>query len=227
MAGGSRIEADKAPDATTASATQSAPAVADAGGERHPSMMFGLGHIDPDALAAMHASMGNSAVQSMLGFDDPFDFNKPRIPKTTVPMTNEEGLKALTDKRDAERLLTGKGMDASKQAAQALDILVNIPDSQRGKVIDELEKKAFDNLLDRLSDADQERLMRNGNTLGYTFALCFPFHLLQCCSLALHHRLGLLTPSLAQASPSHAVPRFKASDLPFTLATGPSSQASN
>ena len=46
-------------------------------------------------------------------------------------------------------------------------------------------------------------------------------------SLALHGCLGTSAPSLAQASPSHAVPRFKASDLPFTLATGPSSQASS
>jgi hypothetical protein len=46
-------------------------------------------------------------------------------------------------------------------------------------------------------------------------------------SLALHRCVGPLAPSLAQASPSHAVPRFKASDLPFTLATGPSSQVSS
>jgi hypothetical protein len=43
-------------------------------------------------------------------------------------------------------------------------------------------------------------------------------------SLALHHCVGPSAPSLAQASPSHAVPRFKASNLPFTLATGLSSQ---
>jgi hypothetical protein len=87
---------------------------------------------------------------------------------------------------------------------------------------------------------------------GYTFALRIPFQLLRrwcntctnqspndmihfisshnrigssiLTSLALHRCLGPLAPSLAQASPSHAVPRFKASDLPFTLATGPSSQ---
>jgi len=46
-------------------------------------------------------------------------------------------------------------------------------------------------------------------------------------SLALHCCLGPSASSLAQTSPSHVVPRFKASDLPFTLATGPSSQASS
>jgi len=46
-------------------------------------------------------------------------------------------------------------------------------------------------------------------------------------SLALHHCLGPSVPSLAQASPSHVVPRFKAFDLPFTLTTSPSSQASS
>jgi hypothetical protein len=93
------------------------------------------------------------------------------------------------------------------------------------------------------------------NALGYIFALCIPFHLLRCwwniCTnqspndmihfisscdhigssiltfLALHHCVGPSVPSLAQASPLHAVPRFKASNLPFTLATGPSSQASS
>jgi hypothetical protein len=43
-------------------------------------------------------------------------------------------------------------------------------------------------------------------------------------SLALHRCIGPSVPSLAQALPSHAVARFKASDLPFTLATGSSSQ---
>jgi hypothetical protein len=88
--------------------------------------------------------------------------------------------------------------------------------------------------------------------ISYTFALRIPFHLLQCqcntCtntinndmihfisprdhigssilnSLGLHHCVGPSVPSLAQASPSHVVPRFEASDLPFILATGPSSQ---
>jgi hypothetical protein len=43
-------------------------------------------------------------------------------------------------------------------------------------------------------------------------------------TLALHHCVDPLAPSLAQASLSHAVSRFEASDLPFTHATGPSSQ---
>jgi hypothetical protein len=43
-------------------------------------------------------------------------------------------------------------------------------------------------------------------------------------SLALHRYVGPLAPSLAQASLSHVIPRFEASDLPFTLGTGPSSQ---
>jgi hypothetical protein len=92
----------------------------------------------------------------------------------------------------------------------------------------------------------------NGNSLGYTFALRISFHLLHCrchtctntikndmihfisshdhigssilTSRALHRCVGPSVPSLAQVSPSHAVPRFKASDVPFTLATGPSSQ---
>jgi hypothetical protein len=92
----------------------------------------------------------------------------------------------------------------------------------------------------------------NGNALGYTFALRIPFYLLRCwcntctnhspndmihfissrdrivslilTSLALHCCIGPSAPSLAQASPSHAIPRSKAFDLPFTLATDLSSQ---
>jgi hypothetical protein len=86
----------------------------------------------------------------------------------------------------------------------------------------------------------------------YTFALCILFqifhyrcntctdtinndmiHFISSCdhigssiltSLALHRCVGPSAPSLAQASPSHVVPRFQASDLPFTLAAGSSSQ---
>jgi hypothetical protein len=82
--------------------------------------------------------------------------------------------------------------------------------------------------------------------------LLIPFHLLQCrcnpCTntinndiihfissrdhisssiltlLAIHRCIGPSALSLAQALPSHVVPRFEASDLPFTLATGLSSQ---
>jgi hypothetical protein len=89
-------------------------------------------------------------------------------------------------------------------------------------------------------------------SIGYTFALRILFHLHQyrcntctnminndmihfisscdhigssiLTSLALHRCLGPSVPSLAQASPSHAVPHFRASDLPFTLATCPLSQ---
>jgi len=46
-------------------------------------------------------------------------------------------------------------------------------------------------------------------------------------SLALYHCLGPSMPSLAQASASQVVLRFKASDLPSTLAIGLSSQASS
>jgi hypothetical protein len=88
--------------------------------------------------------------------------------------------------------------------------------------------------------------------IGYTFDLPISLHLLRCwcntctnqspndmihfissrdrigssilTSLALHRCVGPSAPSLAQASPSHVVPFFEASDLPFTLATGPSSQ---
>jgi hypothetical protein len=42
--------------------------------------------------------------------------------------------------------------------------------------------------------------------------------------LALHPCVSPSAPSLTQASPLHVVPRFEASDLSFTLATGPSSQ---
>lgn len=168
MARGSRTEADEvnaaAPGATqgaTPGATHSAPAVADAGAAEHRArMLLDAGVMDPDAIAALHASMGNASVLSILGFDDPYDFDKPRLPKTTVPMTTEDGLKAITDKGDAERLLTAKGLDASKQAAQALDILLLIPDSHRGKVIDELDCKAFENLCNRISEAERERFMR-------------------------------------------------------------------
>ena len=88
---------------------------------------------------------------------------------------------------------------------------------------------------------------------NYTFSLCIPFHLIQywcntCTnlnhqmiwSISYHHVTLLVYRSwphllftvafvhrrqVLLKLPHHAVYRFKASDLPFTLATGPSSQA--
>ena len=89
----------------------------------------------------------------------------------------------------------------------------------------------------------------------YKSALHIPFHLLWCwcnictnnisndmihfisscdhidssiwTSLALHYCIGPSLPSLAQILSSHMVPHFKVSDFSFTLASGPSSQASS
>jgi len=65
------------------------------------------------------------------------------------------------------------------------------------------------------------------NDMTYFISSCDHIGSSILTSLALHCCLGPSVPSLAQASPSHAVSRFKASDLPFTLATSPSSQASS
>lgn len=121
--------------------------------------------------AMLHASVGNSFAQqvmsalgkpqqdaapSVLGFDG-FDFDKPRIPTTKVPMTNEADLQAITARGDAEAKLKASGIDSWKAAKEALDIIIGVPESHRARVIDQLDPKAFDNLLERVPVADRER----------------------------------------------------------------------
>lgn len=95
---------------------------------------------------------------SLLGFDSiQLDPSRPRTPRTQLPLTDEASLRAHADRKEAERLLTSREVTSGQDAIAALDILLGVPDGQRGRAIDQLDRRAFDNLLDRLPDAERMR----------------------------------------------------------------------
>jgi hypothetical protein len=118
--------------------------------------------------AWLHATAGNSYVQSVFGAIGPspgsawsppirLDPNAPPPPpKSTDPLSNGEDLDARAKKSLAEDLLKAK-TDTGENAKKAVEILIEIDPQHRGKMIDELSDKSFENLLDRVPESDRER----------------------------------------------------------------------
>jgi hypothetical protein len=112
----------------------------------------------------LHSSVGNAYVQSVLGAvgrvaSAPIQLNPsaPLAPQSPLPLANEADLKARADRITAEGLLKSQDLNAGDQAAKAMEILVDVPPDHRGKVIDDLDDKAFENLLERVPDDQRER----------------------------------------------------------------------
>ncbi len=78
-------------------------------------------------------------------------------PRRMPPLMDENALRARTQRKEAERLLTAKGIASGQEAVRALEILLSLDDATRTKVIDGLSDQAFENLIDRLSDDQRAR----------------------------------------------------------------------
>ncbi len=76
------------------------------------------------------------------------------------PLANEDDLKARADRMTAESLLKSKALESGENATKAMEILVDVPENKRGKVIDDLDDKAFENLLDRVPHDQRERFAK-------------------------------------------------------------------
>lgn len=74
-------------------------------------------------------------------------------------MADGESLEARSKKSLAEDLLKAT-TDTGENARKAVEILLEIDASRRGKMVDELSGKAFENLLERVPDADRERFFQ-------------------------------------------------------------------
>jgi len=132
-----------------------------------PAPDVAIGPSDPTALLDWMDDMGPAAASvaggNLLGFGQqssaPIQLNPnaPRKPVAPLTLTNEDDLKAHADRATAERLLTSKDPMSGTQATEAMEILVNVPDAQRAKVIDGLDDTAFENLLERVPDGQRER----------------------------------------------------------------------
>jgi hypothetical protein len=108
-------------------------------------------------VSMLHTTLGNAYVQSVIQLN-------PNAPppkkKSTLPFASEEDLEAQADKGTIERLLKSKGMDASKDATDALRMLLEVDSEHVARVVDGLDDKAFENLLSRISDSDKELLAK-------------------------------------------------------------------
>ncbi len=133
-----------------------------------PVLDAAIGPPDPTALLDWIDDMGPAASSrthgNLLGFAQhsssaPIQLNPnaQRKPVAPLTLTNEDDLKAHADRATAERLLTSKDLMSGTHATEAMEILVNVPDAQRAKVIDGLNDVAFENLLERVPAGERER----------------------------------------------------------------------
>jgi hypothetical protein len=121
-----------------------------------------------DMAAWLHGTAGNSYVQSVFdaigsntvhAWSPPVRLDPnapPPPPKSNVPLAKGEDLDARAKKTLAQDLLKATS-DTGENARKALEVLLEIDDSRRGKIIDELDDVAFANLIERVPDADRER----------------------------------------------------------------------
>jgi hypothetical protein len=95
-------------------------------------------------------AQGTADIAFGVGKDGPI--RKPSMPANM----DEATLRAQAVKGDVERLLKTKDVTSPQDAQQALDLLLTA--DHQGQIIDGLDDKAFDNLLDRLPDNQLERI---------------------------------------------------------------------
>src|ERR1051326_3130044 len=124
-----------------------------------------------DMAAWLHGTAGNSYVQSVFGsigsntvnaWSPPIRLDPnapPPPPKSNAPLATGEDLDARAKKSLAQDLLKATS-ETGENARKALGILLEIDDSRRGKMIDELDDTAFANLVERVPDADREQFTK-------------------------------------------------------------------
>lgn len=128
--------------------------------EQAPAPVAPSGPLNPAALLGWIDHAGPSANNTPTTLDP----NAPaRLPLPRPTIGTEEQLAAIAAKRQAEQLLIApkEGTDGitnvGGQAAQAMDLLVQIPEEQRGKMIDGLDEKAFQALMTNVPESERER----------------------------------------------------------------------
>lgn len=128
----------------------------------------GLGPPDSRALLDWMDDAPAAAPPNLLGFVHteasraPIQLN-PNAPRKPMPRGGPgpqlpaDDLARVGDTMEAQRLLTSKDLKSGDHANQALQILNDVPEEQRGKAIDGLNEQAFDNLLERVPHGDREK----------------------------------------------------------------------
>jgi hypothetical protein len=122
--------------------------------------------LDPTALLPWFQEDGPSShvlphTPTNLAYSAPIQLNpnapaKPIAPP--IPLANTDDLQARADRMQAEKLLQSKRLETGADASKAVDLLLEVDDKHRAKVIDDLDPKAFQNLLDRVPDSEREKI---------------------------------------------------------------------
>lgn len=127
-----------------------------------------LGPPDPSALLDWMDDAPAVTPPNVLGFahneasSAPIQLN-PNAPRKPLPRGGPgpqlppDDLARVGDTMEAQRLLTSKELKSGDNANQALQILNDVPEEQRGKAIDGLNDQVFDNLLERVPHGDREK----------------------------------------------------------------------
>ena len=120
-------------------------------------------------LTLLHGAGGNGYVQSVVNalgttaYTAPIRLNPnapPAPPTSPLPNARADDLEARAQKSQAQDLLKSTDLASGENARQAMEILISIDDAHRGKMLDELDDQAFENLLDRVPDHERERFAK-------------------------------------------------------------------
>jgi hypothetical protein len=122
--------------------------------------------LDPAALLPWFLEDGPSThalppAATTLAYNAPIQLNpnapaKPIAP--AIPLANPDDLQARADRMQAEKLLQSKRLETGEDASKAVDVLLEVDDKHRAKVIDDLDPKAFQNLLERVPEGEREKI---------------------------------------------------------------------
>lgn len=111
-------------------------------------------------LAMLHGTAGNGYVQSVIAALGATTHGAPPTATSPLPNVRSEDLEARAQKIQAQDLLKSTDLATGEHARQAMEILISIDDEHRGKMLDELDDRAFENLLDRVPDHERERFTK-------------------------------------------------------------------
>ncbi|MGE5185804.1 MAG: hypothetical protein ACM31C_27275, partial [Acidobacteriota bacterium] len=83
-----------------------------------------------------------------------------RSPFRPLPLEKPKDVEVIAARSEAERLLRSRNVTSGDQARQAMQLLVQVPDDQRARVIDGLDQRSFENLIDRIPDSEKEQFAK-------------------------------------------------------------------
>lgn len=117
----------------------------------------GAGPAAPANLDDVMAAMGHWSSDASISLDPNAPPPAPRFPR--LPLVDEGDQRARAARMSAEQMLTSDEWETShRSAADAMNLLLEVPPAERGQMIDQLDPAAFENLLARVPVQQREQL---------------------------------------------------------------------